>query len=127
MDAQTELSLLCLKKNLTADFRYGEARGSGWEGAAHNWRVTLKYKGRQLTTDFFGGSAVTNPTAADVINSLCLDASFGEMDFGEFCSELGYDCWADDARKTWEACVGMTSKVHRLLGDDFETFASAEH
>lgn len=135
MDTQTDLDRLCKSHNLTANFRYGEARKPGWPGSeaspAHNWRVILKYQGRQLSTDFFGGAGVNNPSPAHVIGSLCLDAKFGEMSFEEFCSEFGYDLYdantCKTAHNTWEACVGVIGKVHQLLGDDFDLFAQAEH
>lgn len=123
----SELEQLCQERGVKISTKYGEAKGTGWEGAAHNWRVTLKYQGRQLTTDFFGGSAVRTLSAADVLYSLCMDAAIGEQDFEEFCGDFGYDIDSRSALKTWEACVSMSSRVRRLLGDDLELFQEAEH
>lgn len=123
----TELEKLCNRTNLRASFRYGEAKGEGWDASVHNWRVTLKYKGRQLTTDFFGGSMVENPNAADVIHCLVMDAELGSQSFESFCWEFGYDPDSMSAHKLWKACSKQAPRVKRLLGDDYEYFLGAEH
>jgi hypothetical protein len=122
----SELQALCESKGLKADFRYGEATEPSDIGP-HNWRVKLTYRGRRLTVNFYGGDMVTNPSAADVIGSLCLDTSAGEQSFADFCSDFGYDVDSRKAEKIWKACATLAPKVRRLLGDDFDTFARAEH
>ncbi len=112
---------------VTAEFAYGQAKGNGWDHAAHNWRVTLRHEGRRLSVDFFGGEAVTNPTAADVLSSLMLDASIGEESFQDFCDDLGYDEDSRKAELTWKACAMQAPKVRRLLGSSWERFARCEH
>lgn len=123
----SNLDRLCeARGGVRADFVYGAARKpAAWDGAAHNWRVTLRHKGRRLTVDFYGGAAVTNPSAADVLSGLILDASVPDS-FAEFCAEFGYDEDSRAAEATWRACVAMGPRVRRLLGDDFEAFARAE-
>lgn len=125
MDSQ--LIRLCEKKKVRATFLYGKARGKGWEGAAHNWRVTIKYQGRQLTTDFFGGKMVREPKPADLLSGLLLDAQAGTKTFEEFCKWAGCTLDSEKNRKIWELCVKLSPKVHRLLGDDFNEFARADH
>ena len=55
-DKLTDLERLCRKMCLNAEFLFGGAEGEGFEGAAHNWRCTLTYKGRAYACDFFGGA-----------------------------------------------------------------------
>lgn len=122
----SELQRLCDRKGLKADFQYGAATKPHAD-MPNNWRVTLTYQGRQLTTDFYGGSMVTNPEAADVVSSLILDGTCGDQSFKDFCADFGYDVDSRKAEQTWKACAAMTPKIKRLLGNDFETFANAEH
>jgi hypothetical protein len=124
---RSDLDRLCESRRVRLEANYGEARGEGFEGAYHNWRVTLKYRGRQLTTDFFGGAMVTDPSAADVLSSLLMDARVGEETFEDFCSDFGYEPDSRDAHKTWQACTRMAPRVRRLLGDSLELFEGAEH
>jgi hypothetical protein len=125
---RSDLDRLCERENLTADFAYGQAtKPAPWEGAAHNWRVTLRYKRRKLTVDFYGGALVENPGPADVLSGLILDASDNWGTFEEFCADLGYDTDSRQAEATWKACAKMAPKVRRFLGEDFNKFAQAEH
>ena len=118
-----------------ATFKYGEAtQPANWDNAHHNWKVVLRYEGRQLTTNFYGGSAVTNPTVADVLSSLILDSYAGELDFADFCADYGYDynccefdCEKNRIRKTWKQCQKLGKGVRRLLGNNFAQFADKEH
>lgn len=122
----SQLERLCESRNVRADFRFGEARKEV-EWAAHNWRVTVKYRGRQLTCDFYGGSCVYNPTAADLLSSLILDTVVGDENFEDYCNEFGHDSYDPKARENYDACVRIASKTRQLLGDDFELFQNAEH
>ena len=92
----------------------------------NNWRAQLKGFGRSLTVDFFGGSAVYDIKAEDVLSSLCLDASAGAQDFDEFCSEFGYDTDSRKAHDTWKACKVASRKIRQFLGDNFDEYASAQ-
>lgn len=118
----TELERLCRRDRVRIDARYGEAQTEGWDGAAHNWRVTIKRKGRQLTVDFFAGSACGEPTAADVLYCLCSDVSIHEND--EY-GDLGMD--ASQAIATYKAMEVQTPKTRAFLADAFDEYASAEH
>ena len=97
------------------------------EDMPNNWRVELRYRGRRLTTDFYGGSAVENITAADVLSSLILDANAGDQSFEDFCGDFGYDEDSRTAERTWRACAAMVPRLRRFLGDDYDRFASCEH
>lgn len=129
----SNLSNLCEEKGVKAKAVYGnKSADTGkleeWQRAAQPWTVTLRYQGRRLTVEFWQGQAHTEPpTAADVLSCLITDTDCGEREFEEFCSDLGYDPDSRKAESTWKACAKTAVKVRRLLGDDFDEFAVAEH
>jgi hypothetical protein len=99
-----------------------------FSSGASSWRVRLSYQGRALRVNFYTGSGITHyPTAADVVSCLISDADAGSESFKEFCSSFGYDTDSRKAERCWRACRKMSPKVRKLLGDDFEEFARAEH
>lgn len=123
----SKLSKLCESRNVRITSVYiGMADRNGWR--ANQYRVTLKFQGRQLTTDYYMGLGLDHePTAADVLSSLCLDASAGELSFADYCSDFGANPDSREAERTHKACKAAALKVKRLLGSDFDAFASAEH
>jgi hypothetical protein len=125
-----QLKTLCDRSpRVRADFRYGEAKDPGWPGAAHNWRVTLRYRDRKITTDFFGGEAITNPSAADVLGSLIMDATSFEsaQSFEGWCGDYGYDTDSRRAFELWHWVEKLAPRVRAFLGADFDRFAEAEY
>jgi hypothetical protein len=122
-----KLTTLIERDNVRADFKFGEARKpAAWNGAVNNWRVTLKRKGKRMSVDFYGGAGVTNPSAADVLSSLCLDANCGAS-FEDFCSECGYNQDSIQALKTYRASLVIERKLKSFLGEDFSEYCRAEH
>jgi hypothetical protein len=108
----------------------GNKEPCSWEGQHHPWRVTLSYRGHKLSVDFFQGMAhEKEPTAADVLSCLISDATSVEntRSFEEWCSDFGCDTDSRKAEKAFKACEAMVPKLRRLLGDDFDLFAKAEH
>jgi hypothetical protein len=53
--------------------------------------------------------------------------SSGQLTFTRSFTELGYDSDSRKAEKTYKACEKIAKDLRRLLGDDFDVFASAEH
>lgn len=104
--------------------------GDDWVGAFH-WKVTLRRKGRKLTTEFHQGSAHTSePTAADVLSCLVSDAVSVEQepDFEGWAESLGYDTDSRKAERIYEACQRIREQVQRLLPDhDLYDLANLEH
>jgi hypothetical protein len=132
-----KLTTLIKRDNVRADFKYGGAKGHPADGhMVNNWRVTLRMPNwrwpgkdlgwRQMSVDFYGGSSVVNPSAADVLSSLCLDANCGTS-FEDFCGEFGYDPDSLQALKTYRACIVIERKLQRFLGEDFSKYCQAEH
>ena len=117
-----KVTIVCKESNKTCPW------DGKWGLKVRAWRVTLKYQGRQLTTDFFQGAAHAKPpTAADVLGCLCADASAGTESFEGFCSAMGYSEDSRQAEKGWKWCVKMAQRLPRFLGADFNEFCNTEH
>ena len=98
-----------------------------WQKKSNQYTATLSYKGHQVTTEFFTGSGWKEaPKSADVLSSLILDGrALGET-YTEWLSEFGYEPSASNKR-LYNKCLLIGKKVHKLLGDELDTFAEAEH
>jgi hypothetical protein len=127
----SELEKLCEKRRVKISSKYGGAKvPEGWTPGTHPWLVTLRYRGRSLTTPFFQGPAIEHePTPADVLYCLLADVSGFEnaRSFEDWCGDYGYDTDSRKAEKTWKAIEKQVPKLRRLLGDDFDAFVGAEH
>lgn len=104
---------------------------NGWEPGASHWKVTLRCKGRRLTTEFHQGSAHTeSPTAADVLSCLVSDAASVEYEgsFEGWAESLGYDPDSRKAERVYEACQRIREDVQALFPDhDLFDLANLEH
>lgn len=58
---------------------------------------------------------VIPPTAASVLSCLLSDAQAGDMKFGEFCSEFGYDSDSIKALETHRACEKMEKDMRHFF------------
>jgi hypothetical protein len=125
----TQLERLCRKLNIRTTCEYGAVEvPEGWGAGTHPWKVRLRFGRRSLTVPFFQGCAHTSePTAADVLSSLALDARAGDQSFEEFCGDYGYDPDSRTAERTWKACARTAPRLRRFLGDHFDEIANAEH
>ena len=125
----SELSRLCDTLKIKCVAEYGGVEvPEGWTPGTHPYKCRMRFQGRAITVPFYCGPAITRePSAADVLYCLCSDTRAGEQDFGEFCSELGYDQDSRKAERIWKACVRTAPKVRRFLGDNFDAVANAEH
>lgn len=88
----------------------------GFDQGGNAWRVTLRYRGKQLTTPFYTGSMAGEPTAASVLESLILDASCTESSFEEWCADFGYDTDSRRAYSIFMACKATAVKLEKFLG-----------
>jgi hypothetical protein len=123
-----KLTTLLERDNVRAEFKFGAAsKRASSQHMVNNLRVTLKRKGRRMSVDFYGGSAVANPSAADVLSSLCLDSN-SSASFEDFCGEFGYDSDSIQALKTFKACQGIAKRFLKFLGAQaFAEYCQAEH
>jgi hypothetical protein len=125
---KSDLQKLCEDKKISIRCEYGMAPLNENFPDSHGYKVVLRYQGRQLTTNFYMGSAHTKePTAADVLYCLCSDAMSGRDSFEDFCSNLGCNDDSIKALNTWKQCQKMAAKLPRFLGEEYNTFVQAEH
>lgn len=126
-----KLSELC--KSVKISSKYGEARKpwdqlDKWQQEAHQYRVTLRYKGRQMSLDFFMGPALKEePGAAGVLSCLLSESVALERDFEEWCGDYGYDTDSRKAERIYKECVKSGERLKKLLGEDYELFLYAEN
>lgn len=120
----------------------------GWEHYA--WTVRLHYQGRSMESPWRAGIAhvtktrrvhypgehllkPTEPTAADLLESLMLDASSYENagSFEEWATDYGMDTDSRKAAEVYDTCGRLARDLARLLGgrpwqsdeEDVETIA----
>lgn len=93
--------------------------GGDWvEGSAH-WKVVVTVRGKRMTIYYSQGPAVVaEPTAADVLDSLALDASCAQGTFEDFCSEFGYDTDSRKVERLFKACQKVRVDLERLFRSD---------
>lgn len=92
----------------------------GWKEATH-FRVTLRMKGKQLTTYFSHGYGISGePTADSVLEALASDSSGIEnaRSFEEWAGEYGYDTDSRKAETIYKVCEKQAEKLQRFLGDE---------
>ena len=123
----TQLETLCKNLGITCNAVY-IGRGTGEWSSATQYKVTLRFQGRQLTTPFYMGAALTrDPDAAGVLYCLAADARAGDGSFADFCSDFGCDPDSRKAEATWKACVKVAPKLRRFLGEHFDDVCNTEH
>lgn len=87
-------------------------------GSRH-FRITLRCGQRRLARQWSQGPGVNGePTAADFLRSLSLDASYvaNGQTFDDFCGELGYDMDSREAERIYGACIKIAAGLEHLLG-----------
>lgn len=93
---------------------------------ARHWHITLvngKSGNRLRSLKFSQGSALTaEPTAADVLDCLALDASSVEnaRDFEDWCHGYGYDTDSRSAEKIYNTIKAQIVKLKELMGSDYK-------
>ena len=90
---------------------------------ANHYKVTLRRSGKQLTTYFSMGIALTDePSAEGVLDCLASDAA-GYQSAGNFeswASDYGYDTDSRRAEKMYIAIGRQVTQLKRFLGDDYD-------
>lgn len=89
-----------------------------------SWTVTLRLEGRQMTTPFYQGPALTKPPeVADVLDCMLSDARIIEdtPDWEEFAADCGYDRDSLSGYQTWQAATRQTKRLRRFLGEHYES------
>jgi hypothetical protein len=100
-----------------------------WQREAHGYTCTLSYRGRRLTVDFWMGRGIGHePYSLDVLGNLLLDAGTHDnaRGFEDWASELGLNPDSRQDEKLYRKVGKQVESLKKLLGDDYETFLSAE-
>lgn len=99
-----------------------------WQCEANDWRITLKYKGRRYSFDFWQGTSIkTAPTREGVLECLQSDAQVETGSFEDFCANTCYDPDSRKAERIYKACVRTDKNLRRLFGTkDYSVFMAAE-
>ena len=107
----------------TRDVRKRWDRLDDWQRNANGYRVTLRFRGRRMSLDFWQGTGIKDePTSRRVLECLLSDAQLGALNFEEFCSELGFDPDSRKALASWKECGRIDLRLRRLLGGSFDEF-----
>jgi hypothetical protein len=91
--------------------------------------LDTRYGFRQMTLYFSQGYGIQGePTLESVLGCLLSDSfSFTNGDtFKDFCENYGYDYDSRKAEKTYQATIKQTSKLKKLLDNNFNDFVNCE-
>ena len=128
------------ENNLTMDCNYADSNPNMPDSNNMNHsKVTIKrkfklngnhldtrYGFKQMTLYYSQGYGIQGePTLESVLNCLIGDSTCGET-FQEFCENLGYDNDSRKAEKTFNTILKQTSKLKKLLDNNFNDLASCE-
>lgn len=100
------------------------------DGRMDHWRCKLQRKdgGRQSTMSIYFSMGVAHkgarPEADDVLSCLASDSASVEnaKDFGDWCTEYGYNAESRNAARIYRACKRQSEKLKQFLGTDaYET------
>lgn len=91
------------------------------------WHVTMTLGKKKYTTPFYTGSAIKTVKAADVISSLCQDATSAEnaRNFEEWAGDFGMDTDSRKAEAIYKACKATAPKLRAFLGSDYDRVCEA--
>lgn len=140
---KSELEIVCDRLRITAKVVTGNHADTSqdadnWRRNAFAWTVHLARGGERLSVAYWTGrgnvhkrsdgkTVAKEPTAADVLCSLAIDARAGEMTFEDYCSDFGISTDSRQAHATWVECVAMARRLRVFLGAHFDEVANAEH
>lgn len=89
-----------------------------WKKTTSKWKCILRYEGKQLTTPFYMGSALTGePEKTDVMYSLINDALSGDYTFEQFAHEYGYNTDSREAERIFRQCKRTHQSLERVFGE----------
>jgi hypothetical protein len=110
-----------MSNQVTASVKYGAPDNPTFENS-NPWTVTLRYKGRRMVVHYYTGLALSEPTAAGVLETLLTDAASIENSgsFEDWAADLGFDSDSRSAETIYKATVEQTNKLRRLLGEEFQ-------
>jgi hypothetical protein len=110
------------KHRITAEVGYADSNPNMADSEnMYHFKITLKRKGKRLTTYFSQGYGIsTEPSAEDLLNCLGSDSAGIEnaASFEDWASEYGYDTDSRKAERTFKVCERQAAKLKAFLGED---------
>ena len=108
-----ELKLIAKKVSSRKDGLMGKEKMDHWD-------CTLTYQGKGYSFYFSKGYGHKGaaPTIEDVLECFKSDLAYRDLDFEEFCEELGYNNESIKDKKIYEATTAQNEAVIDLLGED---------
>jgi hypothetical protein len=108
-----------------ADIVYGNKsmeKVTDWRKDLDPWTVTLKYKRRQMTFEFWTSETIGKPSLGMILESLISTASDIDRNdsFDSWCHELGYDTDSRQAYETYKVSCKLAFKFKKLVREDYE-------
>jgi hypothetical protein len=87
---------------------------------ASHYKCTFSRGRKRMTVYFSMGSAHTSePTINEVFDCLVEDArSVDDLDFDEWCRDLGYDTDSRKGERMYKTCVHQAGRLRSFLGDE---------
>ena len=85
-----------------------------------HWDCTLMYEGSTYGFYFskgFGHKGAA-PTMEEILECFKSDLAYSDLDFDEFCEDLGYNNDSIKDKKIYEATMAQNEAVIDLLGED---------
>lgn len=98
---------------------------TGWKAISNPWTIELRYQGRKMPISYWTGSALGEPTTADVVYCLLTDWVDVVVAFEDWALDLGYDTDSRAAEKIYMECIDQTCRAKTLFGEDVDAFMGA--
>ena len=85
-----------------------------------HWECTLTHQGKGYSFYFskgFGHKGAA-PTMEEILDCFKSDLAYSDLDFDEFCEDLGYNNDSIKDKKIYKATMAQNEAVIDLLGED---------
>lgn len=112
---------MSILQSVEFDAKYGAEHNPNFENA-DGWTCTIGYKGNKIEVPFYMGVGHygRQPQKEEVLDTLFMDAESTDLNFDEWCAELGYDDDSIRALEVYKACKRIAEDLDHLFGNDFE-------
>jgi hypothetical protein len=128
METET-LKNLCkvMKVRINGEAKTPYEKQNTWQKDSNSFNLTLQYKGKSLTLDYWQGTGIyTPPTTHGVMECLLSDYSCAQDSFEDFCDNCGYSNDSLSALKVYKSCIRLSKKLVKFLGNNLNQFLNSE-
>lgn len=92
--------------------------GGGYK--KHHFKITVEYGGRKFTEDYWQPeSKMKVSDLRQVLETMCMDATYGDMSIDDFNSELCYEK-VSECIKAYNGCVRQLNEFKDMFIDPYE-------